>query len=562
MAQTSSNLNKLNVKTNNLKFLIYIFPIITMLMGVIYIFNMYPIHVNSGGAFGQDPAYQYLFAGLDILQGNSPVHTDHPGTPVQSLIAITIALTWAVMKVAGFEYKNLFDSVLMHPEWYLASSSSVFLVLNVISNYFVGYNVYKTSQKIAFALIAQSMPLVFGLATVYMVYPTPEALLWCISFTLVGVMVPFVLNNKLKKQCSNRTPIYMAGILCGLGLAVKVTFIPMFGLLLLIGNWRLIFKALIVAVLSWMIGVLPILQRLPKMFEWFYTVLTHSGMHGKGNSAIISFQQIKQNISWLIAIFPLFYWIMYGLLIFSTILILYKLAIKTKIINTNLYIQNKLINTESIDVTFLVPILILLVAFLQTIMVAKHPGVTYMIPALPLATLGLLWILHTSDVYIKNKFICRMLYISLLILFIVNIFYSSLDAYNRVRQEHDRGLSDIELINKEIKKYNNPILIGTFNCNYELCATWFGMSLVPDIKQRMTNINPDFYYYDIFSKTIHSPKDAELSSEQSIKLINDFIANEKTVLLISPQYDQLNKFKMEKIVNGKLESLFNIQSMQ
>ena len=102
-------------------------PALIVAVGLAFMSRMFPIALNGGGFFGQDPAYQYLFAGVDILQGHAPAHTDHPGTPVQSLIALTILLVWSIWRLVGLSGQGIFESVLSSPELYMASVSVILL---------------------------------------------------------------------------------------------------------------------------------------------------------------------------------------------------------------------------------------------------------------------------------------------------------------------------------------------------------------------------------------------------------------------------------------------------
>ncbi len=55
-------------------------PLLVILAGLAFLSQLFPLSLNSGGYYGQDPAYQYLFTGVDILQGHAADHTNHPGT--------------------------------------------------------------------------------------------------------------------------------------------------------------------------------------------------------------------------------------------------------------------------------------------------------------------------------------------------------------------------------------------------------------------------------------------------------------------------------------------------
>ena len=150
-------------------------PLVLLLIGVVLMANMYPLHINSNAGFGADPSYQYLFAGVDILLGHSPVHTDHPGTPLQTLIAGIIATTWVGLRILGVSSAGLFDSVLLMPEVFLCATSVFLLTLTCLASFYLGRIAYKVTQNFSMALAFQVAPLLYPIVIPNLVFPTPEA---------------------------------------------------------------------------------------------------------------------------------------------------------------------------------------------------------------------------------------------------------------------------------------------------------------------------------------------------------------------------------------------------
>jgi hypothetical protein len=119
-----------------------------------------------------------------------------------------------------------------------------------------------------------------------------------------------------------------------------------------------------------------------------------------------------------------------------------------------------------------------------------------------------------------------------------------------------------DAIQQEINKFSNPILIGTFNCNFPECAVWFGILLSPTLETRMDKITPTFYHFNIFNKRLHVPGLGETESETATTIINGFFAKQQPVLLISPEYPQLNHFKLELIVKTPVQNLYRISGIK
>ena len=529
---------------------------LVILAGIFLMLRMYPIHLNSNMVYGQDPAYQYLFAGVDILQGHAPLHNDHPGTPLQTLIAITIAIVWFFLKTTGFETAGLYDAVLLHPEFYLAAISTTLLLLSSLASYYFGQAVYRVTQSLSLALSCQLSPIIFASVVPNLIYPSPEALLITISVMLMGVMAPVILNHATLNKGISQQVALPTGLLCGLGLATKITFFPIFGILLLLKYPKQILKAFFFALIGWSFGVLPIFERLPGMFSWFYRVLTHTGTHGGGSQGLFDLNQFKMSVNWLISHFTL----LYIICLFLTLIFL--LIVITKLLFSKHIIKKNNISSNSYLINFLPPFILSLIVVAQTIMVAKHPGVTYMIPVLPITLIGGVWLIYqfnflkTPSDFLK-KLLTKIWF--LVILVISGIAFSQ--AYTSLTSLHKKGLQSHTEINNQISKYNDPILIGAFNCNFLECAEWFGMLLVPEMELRMKPFTPNFYHYDIFSKRLHTPGIGELTNEQTEQTILDLIAQNRNVLLISPEFEQLKRFKLEKIYSTEIQNLYRITGL-
>jgi hypothetical protein len=522
-------------------------PSLLVLFQLALMYQMYPIAINSNGLFGQDPAYQYLFAGVDILLGNSPGHTDHPGTPLQTLIAAIIPVTWGFSRLLGLTQLSTLNALLANPELYLASTSLVLLLCTAGASYYLGHRVLQATNRYLLALACQSTPLVFAAVTPHVIYPTPEAALFFVSTLLMGAIAPLVFSKDHTVPKYNYRQAIWIGALCGVGFAVKVTFVPMLALILLLGRFRLICIAAISMALAWALGVLPIIKKVPQMFAWFYQVLSHTGTHGHGSAGVLNLAEYKQHLLWLLAVFPLFFYVFLAIL--ASLFILSVNGIRSKV------------SGASVFTSLRVPFVFLLIALSQTLMVAKHVGASYMIPALPLALLAASWLLHSgSGMHIKAL---SKPYLSAAWLFLLCavMVLSTTKAYTTVRINHERGERSYQAIYNELKKFDNPLLIGTFNCNFKECALWFGMLLVPVMELRMDKVTPNFFHFDVFNKRLHLPGKGEVDPNEAASIIEGLLAQGRTILLISPPYPQLGQFKLTPVLNTPIQNLYQVTGM-
>ena len=538
-------------------------PVLVVLVGVVLLFKMYPIHINSGTGFGQDPAYQYLFAAIDILQGNAPAHTDHPGTPLQTLIAGVITSSWLVLRLLGQTSLGLFDSVLRAPEIFLGAASSTLLIITSAANFYFGYRIYQATRQYSISLACQLAPLLYAAVIPNVVFPTPEALLIALSLILMGILVPVIFNTGQTRRQFSQSAANWAGVVCGLGVATKLTFVPMLALLLFLGSPKLILRAFCACILAWFVGVLPILPRLGTMFQWFYSLLMHSGIHGAGERSVFSIEQLKLAVGWLITNFSLFYYAVAAVGILLIIgLILRVLQGTTAICKKINWLSKINVKTDDRSIRaddLLTASVFLLVCVTQTLMVAKHLGPGYMIPALPLSLLACAWLLHGQRVIPISAAIQKALGLCCLVVMLSTAATSVTSAINTVTNDHQKGLDSYTSIQQAIARYDQPLLLGAFNCNFAECALWFGMSLVPKMELKMASVTPNFYYFDIFSKKLHLPGQGELTNQQTTETVDYLTGQARPVLLISPPFPQLSRLKLELVAETPVQNLYRVR---
>lgn len=540
----------------NSSWLLLIIPVIFIGVAIVFATQMYPIYANTP-FYGQDPAYQYLFAGVDILLGNEPAHNDHPGTPLQSLIALTIVIVWYVLHLFGTVQQDIVVSVIAAPEFYLLNVSAVVVILNSLAIYFLGKQIFKVTQKYTAAAVCQMSPLIFALVSPNIVYPTPESLLWCISLSLVAVLAPALLGDTSKTNVVNRKMAGIAGLFCGIGLAVKVTFLPLVGLLLILRSWRLIALSSLVLVVSWFVGVLPIYSRLGKMFDWLHKVINHTGMHGEGPIGIFNVKQFAGNFAYVRNMFPLLD-VAIWLLVLSSLFGLVKFVLtnrrSTDQIRTNDLSEVKKTNKYA----WVTAVVISIVIVSQAIMVAKHPGPTYMIPALPLTAIIVVWFVHTQKFIPLSTLVQKLIGVLVFAFFSYQSVTSSVSAYKMIAANYSRGAQANQRVLDGMKQFENPILIGTFNCTLPECALWFGQLMIPEVGLKMDQVTTNFYHFDIFAKNLHVPGKGGLSHTETAQVINGLVDASRPVLLISPPYQQLANFFVEKIVSTPVQDLYRV----
>src|SRR5262249_27519811 len=154
---------------------------------------------------------------------------------------------WVVGRLAGFDSNGLAVSVVSAPERYLTALAYAFLILNVLATLFVGRRVAKATGNPAYGIIAQSGLLLLGTQFPRVYYLSAEVGVLPVTMLLLAVLAPeFFRTGELRTRCT----AVAAGVIEGVGLAIKVTMLPVAALLLSLRSIRLIIIAVGVMTVS------------------------------------------------------------------------------------------------------------------------------------------------------------------------------------------------------------------------------------------------------------------------------------------------------------------------
>ncbi|MCK5167865.1 MAG: hypothetical protein KAQ66_11100, partial [Rhodospirillaceae bacterium] len=325
------------------------FPMALAVAGFVYLSHISPAFAG-GHFYNHDPVYTYLFNALTLLDGNPPDHIDHPGTPLQVLAAIVVYLHWSIVGAGG----DVVSAALENPEAYIYSVSVTLLAINVLANMYVGKKIFNATGSVVAAMLFQSTPLIFRAVAVRIVYFSPEALLIAASLVLIGILAPvfFAKNNNVSSIA--------AGLVCGFGLAVKLTFLPLFGLLLLLGSKKRIVTGAVFSLIGFMVFTLPAWPKFGEHIDWVSGLIVSSERYGAGEKNGINLSSVPENAAFLLWKYALFY-------IVSVVLAV--VAVKS-------FLKNKKITNPE----FVIPGVLFLVSIVGTALVLKHFSPRYLLP--------------------------------------------------------------------------------------------------------------------------------------------------------------------------------------
>ncbi|MDE2028073.1 MAG: hypothetical protein KGK03_06520 [Candidatus Omnitrophica bacterium] len=244
------------------------------------------------GPFWQyaDDSYIYLLNSVNLVKGLPSVLCTQPGVPVQVLGQLVI-----LMFNMGHTMTETVRQVLLNPEYYLNAINAVLLLLIALTSVLLGHYVYRKTGDVVAVLLSQ-LPNVFLLTLRLKLNDHPcafdnvnaQPMLIAVTniFNLFLLKLHFSKDNKDK----NFT-VFILSFICGFGIATKLTFLPLLGLILLFARWPMKPVAVVVTAASFMLWTIPILSSYRLLWAWLFALLTHTGHYGNGNAGFIDIKE-------------------------------------------------------------------------------------------------------------------------------------------------------------------------------------------------------------------------------------------------------------------------------
>lgn len=225
-----------------------------------------------------DPDYHYLLNSLNVAEGHSPRHTDHPGTPLQELGAGVLLARHAVTGDGG----STRYQVLRDPESALTAISVCLRVLHALALFLLGVRVRQLTGSLACSVMAQAATLLSMVSLLSLWRVSPEPLVMTL-----GLLLGCATLRSLRGGASDRQTV-TAGALLGLGIATKVTFAPL-ALVPLAGlttrrRWTLFAAA---AAGMFAMALAPIWSQAGRLVKWFWGLFVGDGVYGKSRGHLI-----------------------------------------------------------------------------------------------------------------------------------------------------------------------------------------------------------------------------------------------------------------------------------
>lgn len=503
-----------------------------------------------------DPSYPYLVNSLNLAQfkGYGVGLIAHPGTPVSELGAMVLL----VVHNMSSGNDDIVSDVLSNPEYYLEKIFKIFLLLNSIAIFLLGITVYRKMNSLGAALFLQLTPFSFFSEDIFFQLTnfSVEPVLVFILLLLITLIVSYFYQNESEKSMQ----IYAAafGMLCGLGLATKISFFPVMIIpFLLIRKVKFNTTFLLITVFIFILFVFPAFSSKGsgEFFTWVRDLAAYSGKYGKGSENIVETSYFMQNIK---SIFS-------GSLIFS---ISYFLLLITFMLQ--FFEKFKILIRSSKYFYLMTGILIAMT--IQILIVAKHFSLYYMLPAFMFSVLGLFIInsilLSYFTEFFKDKSRYKY-YFAVISVLISVLFFFHVRAIRKTISPIGNGRNEARKIIKSLdEEYKNSIVVSTYECSGKQFALYLGCFFGGTQYDRYMKIlkekNPNNFYYNRWDNNFYDVWDDDYIKSQllrSNKFIFQGVTEEVTMNFMKTLKEMTNKpdASFKKIMsNYSGEALYEI----
>jgi hypothetical protein len=266
--------------------------------------------------------------------------------------------------------------VFNRPDYYLNAINCSLIILQSVLTLLIGWIGKKRDIKTWHLVILQSMVLFNTLMLWLFCRVIPER--WLIMAVLLFIIVYLLYGYK------NRHPLKFAvwsGIIMGMGLATKFTFLPILFLPLLLidtNKNRLIYAGSGIA--SFFFFLLPIIGKLGDYRRFLTAIATHDGIYGQGEARMFDPERTKESFFQIFHVAPELRLVIFAIVVAVILSIIYR-----KKQNTN---RNILFFTG-----------MFFIVSLQIVMVSKHFKGTYLMP---------IYTIYPLFLFLLDDFFCKM----------------------------------------------------------------------------------------------------------------------------------------------------------
>jgi hypothetical protein len=245
-----------------------------------------------------DPDYYYLLSALDLLRWQTIGMFHHPGTPAEIFGAVVLRATQPLTAPETIQ-----AAVLANPDGYLPSIHTATAATIAVALLAAGVAILRTTGRLGLAIWIQcAMFLAPVVAIDSIARFKAEPFLLMAGIALAVVMV--------SHQRGSGSQVWQAGwfgMICGFGLATKLTFVSvLIAPFVLLRGFLAKLTFLTALAAGFALWTLPIWDRYDRLRTWTINVSTHTGIYGDGAEGIVDPDSYRRGLAALLSRNPLF----------------------------------------------------------------------------------------------------------------------------------------------------------------------------------------------------------------------------------------------------------------
>jgi hypothetical protein len=346
-----------------------ILPITYFTLATLFILkNLIPNRTET--KYFADPDYAYLLNGLTLNARLSPLHVDHPGTPLQALNTLLVNIVHKT-NLLGTGNLDLVESVTLKPQEHLVVLAFLFASAQAIGLFLVGLRLMNYIP-FEFALVAQAIPLFFlsNSFCANFFRNTPEGLIYTLILFSVYMIIPVVLGFIAKRELVLILVIF--SFLIGIAAATKVNvWIIAFIMPILFRKLHYVVLSYLTILFTFLFFVVPIFPR-ALMAGGFWLSFFKSGSHAT-SIRFESLQKIATSSLWPAGLFLLLAFFFFLLMLL-----------------TNFFPQFSYLDKSRLISLLLVPrfLILTILVTISSLILADIRNPYWFIPAIPFLALG------------------------------------------------------------------------------------------------------------------------------------------------------------------------------
>ena len=281
-------------------------------------------------------------------------------------------------------------------------------------------------------------------------------------------------------------------------------------------------------------------------------MFTHTGKYGGGSKGIVDPSQLMGNLIRLVDTYPFFYLVIVVFIGYLLCLLAW-LAYKAYTLRVKPAPRDFALTAPQ---TGKIIFILLIVCVGQTLIVLKHFGEHYMIPALPVAFVGFAALLHkVLEVRPNLGLIIKSVLMAGVVFLVVQTNYS---AFNTLKADRIKKNKAVQSVQREIAKHPNSLVIGSYGCALPQCGLLFGIEYSPAIDKKIVPFLQNFYGFNVWNSMLL----IDGHGFYPLSVLQPFLNDNRPIFLITQiDFPAFDLFKKELILTVDDQKLYKITGL-